>query len=72
MTQTLKLQLNIKDKVSLVNISHKYPLAEFTFEANTISQVKWLFQEKKTTEEKISEITQILLSEVLTEYESKS
>lgn len=60
-TQTLRLQLNITDEVSLANISNKYPLAGFTFEANAISQIKLLFQEKKIAEEEIKEISQTLL-----------
>lgn len=60
-TQTLRLQLNITDEVSLANISSKYPLAGFVFEANAISQINLLFQEKKITKEDIAEISQTLL-----------
>jgi len=60
-TQTLKLQLNITDEVSLANISNKYPLAGFTFEANTISQLNLLYQGDKIAEDEITEISQTLL-----------
>ena len=79
-TQTLRLQLNITDEVSLANISTKYPLAGFTFEANAISQIKLLFQENKLAADEITEISQTLLysaesrallSKILTEQQSE-
>ena len=60
-THTLKLQLMIKDEITLTNISKKSPLAGYTFEANAISQIMVLFQEEKISEEDLKEISQTLL-----------
>ncbi|MDO6445549.1 HDOD domain-containing protein [Colwellia sp. 1_MG-2023] len=60
-THTLKLQLIIKDEVTLANITKKFPLAGYTFEANAISQLHVLFQENKITEDELKEISQTIL-----------
>jgi HD-like signal output (HDOD) protein len=60
-TQTLRLQLDITDEVALINISNKFPLAGFTFEANVISQLSLLFLESKIAKDEITEVSQTLL-----------
>lgn len=63
-TQTIKLQLNITDEVSLINIAKKYPLAGFLFEANVISQLSLLFKEQHISLSEIEEISQTLLHSI--------
>lgn len=60
-TQTLKLQLYIRDEVSLANISKKYPIAGYTFEANVLSQLNILYNAEKISEDELSEISQTIL-----------